>query len=146
MPEAEYVWLPRESLLTFEELNRVAGVFIGLGAGKLRLTGGEPLLRHGLPRLVEMLAARPGLADLALTTNGILLADHAEALRAAGLQRVTVSLDTLRPERMLAFARSGKHAEVLHGLDAARRAGFTGIKLNTVVIRGYNEDEVTDLL
>jgi cyclic pyranopterin phosphate synthase len=146
MPEAEYVWLPRESLLTFEELDRLAAVFLGLGADKIRLTGGEPLLRHGLPRLVEMLAGRPGLADLALTTNGILLAQYAEALRAAGLTRVTVSLDTLRPGRMLGFARSGKHAEVLEGLDAARRAGFTGIKLNTVVIRGYNEDEVTDLL
>ena len=146
MPEADYVWLPRQSLLSFEELDRLAGIFIGLGAGKLRLTGGEPLLRHELPRLVEMLAARPGLTDLALTTNGILLADHAGALRRAGLRRVTVSLDTLRPERMLAFARSGKHAEVLRGLAAAAEEGFAAIKLNSVIIRGYNADEVTPLL
>ncbi len=146
MPEESYLWLPRASLLTFEELDRLAGVFAGLGVRKLRLTGGEPLLRHGLPTLVRLLARRPELVDLALTTNGILLAEQAEALRAAGLGRVTVSLDTLRPGRMLAFARSGRHADVLEGIRAARAAGFPGIKLNTVVIRGFNDDEVTDLL
>jgi GTP 3',8-cyclase len=124
MPEEHYVWLPRESLLSFEELDRVAGVFLRLGADKVRLTGGEPLLRHGLPTLVGMLTARPELRDLALTTNGILLAANADALRAAGLQRVTVSLDTLRPERMLAFARSARHADVLEGILTAQAAGF----------------------
>jgi cyclic pyranopterin phosphate synthase len=146
MPEESYVWLPRESLLTFEELNRLAGIFIGLGAGKVRLTGGEPLLRHDLPTLVAMLAAQPGLKDLALTTNGTLLASHAEALHRSGLRRVTVSLDTLRPERLLAFARRARHADVLAGIAAAQLAGFERIKLNSVVIRGFNDDETLDLL
>lgn len=146
MPEESYVWLPRHSLLTFEELHRLAGVFIGLGAGKLRLTGGEPLLRHDLPALVAMLSGQPGLRDLALTTNGILLGEHAVPLAAAGLRRVTVSLDTLRPERMLAFARSAHHPDVLRGIRAALQAGFVSVKLNSVVIRGFNEDEVIDLL
>ena len=146
MPEAEYVWLPRESILTFEELDRLAGVFTGLGVRKLRLTGGEPLLRHDLPTLVRLLARHGGIEDIALTTNGILLARGAEALRAAGLRRVTVSLDTLRPERMVAFARSARHAEVLEGIDAARAAGFASVKLNAVVIREHNDDEILDLL
>jgi cyclic pyranopterin phosphate synthase len=146
MPEENYVWLPRESLLTFEELDRLSGIFLGLGATKLRLTGGEPLLRHDLPTLVGMLAVREGLRDLALTTNGILLGSEAGALRAAGLRRVTVSLDTLRAERMQAFARSGKHREVLAGIAAAQAAGFERVKLNSVVIRGFNDDEVTGLL
>jgi cyclic pyranopterin phosphate synthase len=146
MPEAEYVWLPRASILTFEELDRLAGVFTGLGVSKIRLTGGEPLLRHDLPTLVSLLARRDGVRDLALTTNGVLLARAAEQLRAAGLRRVTVSLDTLRPERMQEFARSRRHGDVLAGIDAALAVGFSGLKLNSVVIRGYNDDEVTDLL
>lgn len=146
MPEADYVWLPKASILTYEEFDRLAGVFLALGADKVRLTGGEPLLRHDLEVLVGLLARRPGLRDLALTTNGLLLAPRAAALREAGLRRVTVSLDTLRPDRMEAFARSRRHAEVLEGIEAARAAGFEAVKLNAVVIRGYNEDEVADLL
>lgn len=146
MPEADYVWLPRSSILTYEELDRLGGIFLSLGAGKVRLTGGEPLLRHDVEVLVRMLAARPGIADLAMTTNGLLLAPRATALAAAGLQRVTISLDTLRPERMLVFARSPRHADVLAGIDAAIAAGFRSVKLNAVVIRGYNDDEVFDLL
>ncbi len=146
MPEAEYVWLPRQSILTFEEIDRLTGVFAGLGVRKLRLTGGEPLLRHDLPDLVGLLGRHAGIEDLALTTNGILLARHAEALRAAGLRRVTVSLDTLRPDRMVSFARSARHAEVLEGIDAARSVGFASVKLNAVVIREHNDDEVLDLL
>lgn len=146
MPEAEYVWLPRESILTFEELDRVAGLFAGLGVTKVRLTGGEPLLRHGLPTLVSLLSRHDSISDLALTTNGVLLGREALGLRAAGLGRVTVSLDTLRPDRMQEFARSGRHADVVAGIDAARAAGFASVKLNTVVIRGYNDDEVLDLL
>jgi GTP 3',8-cyclase len=146
MPEAEYVWLPRESILTFEEIDRLAGIFAGLGVRKIRLTGGEPLLRHDLSTLVGLLNQRPGIKDIALTTNGILLARSADALRAAGLRRVTVSLDTLKPERMVAFARSARHAEVLEGIAAARAAGFDSVKLNAVVIRDYNDDEVLDLL
>jgi cyclic pyranopterin phosphate synthase len=146
MPEEGYVWLPRASLLTFEEIDRLARVFVGLGVDKLRLTGGEPLLRHDLHVLVRMLDGLPGLRDLALTTNGILLAPHAAALHRAGLRRITLSLDTLRPERMKAFARSNRHADVLAGLAAAKAAGFTGVKLNSVVIRGYNDDELLDLI
>jgi len=146
MPEEEYVWLPRASILSFEELDRLAGVFASLGVDKLRLTGGEPLLRHDLPSLVRMLAGQPGITDLALTTNGILLGDQAAALRSAGLTRLTVSLDTLRPERMQQFARSSRHGDVLAGLRAAAEAGFRGTKLNAVIIRGYNDDELDDLL
>src|SRR3954470_14455364 len=105
MPEADYVWLPREDLLNFEEISTLVDVFIELGVDHLRLTGGEPLLRRNLPALVSMLSAKPGLNDLALTTNGILLADQAEALRDAGLRRVTVSLDTLNRDRFIALAR-----------------------------------------
>ncbi|HEY6158770.1 MAG TPA: GTP 3',8-cyclase MoaA [Gemmatimonadales bacterium] len=146
MPEDEYVWLPRESILTFEELERVVRVFARLGVHKVRLTGGEPLLRQDLPALVRLIARIPEIEDLALTTNGLLLAKQAAALRAAGLRRVTVSLDTLRPERMLAFAKSARHGDVLAGIRAARDAGFEHLKLNSVVIRGFNDDELGELL
>lgn len=146
MPADEYAWLPRSSLLTYEEMTRLAGIFVGMGVRKVRLTGGEPLLRHDLSTLVELLAGLPGVEDLALTTNGVLLARHAEALRRAGLRRLTISLDTLRPDRMRHFARSDKHADVLAGVAAATRAGFCGTKLNTVVIRGFNDDELTELI
>ncbi|HEX4561027.1 MAG TPA: GTP 3',8-cyclase MoaA [Gemmatimonadales bacterium] len=146
MPEDDYVWLPRESILTFEEISRIARVFAELGVTKIRLTGGEPLLRHGLPELIRLLRGDRRLTDIALTTNGLLLAKHAEELKAAGLDRVTISLDTLRPERMEAFAKSDRHQSVLQGIDAARRAGFQRIKVNAVVIRGFNDDEVTDLI
>src|SRR5213592_1115167 len=146
MPEAEYVWLPKSSLLTFEEIARLTGVFAGLGVTKVRLTGGEPLLRHELPTLVTLLRRDARLADLAMTTNGVLLERFAANLKAAGLGRVTVSLDTLRPERMQDFARSGRHADVLAGIAAARSAGFERVKLNTVVVRGFNDDELADLI
>ena len=144
MPEADYVWLPRESILTFEEIDRLVGIFTALGVHKVRLTGGEPLLRHDLPKLVSLLCRHP-LDDLALTTNGILLARHATDLRAAGLGRVTVSLDTLHAARTLEFARSTRHADILEGIAAARGAGFA-VKLNVVVIRGFNDDELSDLI
>jgi cyclic pyranopterin phosphate synthase len=146
MPEEEYVWLPRGSILSYEETDRLAGIFAGLGVRKIRLTGGEPLLRHDLATLVALLARRDAFTDLALTTNGILLGAHAAPLRAAGLRRVTVSLDTLKPERMASFARSNRHSEVLAGIVAAGAAGFGEIKVNSVIIRGYNDDEVIDLL
>ena len=145
MPEEDYIWLPRESILSFEEIDRVVGIFAGLGVQKVRLTGGEPLLRHDLAKLVALLRKHPSLGDLALTTNGILLARHAVELRAAGLGRVTVSLDTLRPARMLEFARSSRHGDILDGVAAARAAGLA-VKLNAVVIRGYNDDELADLI
>jgi len=146
MPEEEYAWLPRGEILHFGEIAALVDVFIELGVDKVRLTGGEPLLRRELPRLVRMLAAKPGLRDLALTTNGILLTEHAPALKEAGLHRVTVSLDTLRPERLAAFARSNRHADILAGIRAARSAGLGPVKLNSVVMRGFNDDEITDLL
>jgi cyclic pyranopterin phosphate synthase len=145
MPEQEYVWLPKQSILTFEEIARLVGVFTSLGVERIRLTGGEPLLRHDLPALAHLLAQNPSIRDLALTTNGLLLAKQAEALRKAGVGRVTVSLDTLRPERMRDLARSDRHADILAGISAARAAGFP-VKLNTVVIRGVNDDELIDLV
>ena len=146
MPEAEYAWLPRTSILTFEEIDRLVGICSGLGVTKVRLTGGEPLLRHDLATLVSLVARRDPITDIALTTNGVLLARQVEGLKEAGLRRVTVSLDTLRPERLEAFARSSRHGDVIAGIEAARTAGFASTKVNTVVIRGYNDDEVVDLL
>jgi cyclic pyranopterin phosphate synthase len=146
MPEEDYVWLPRQELLSFEELSHLAAIFTGLGVDEVRLTGGEPLLRHNLDRLVAMLAANPYVKDLALTTNGVLLADQAENLKRAGLFRVTISLDTLQPGRFRAMTRRDDHARVLAGIEAARHAGFTKTKLDTVVIRGQNDDELADLI
>jgi len=146
MPEEEYVWLPREDILTFEEAAGLVDVFTDLGVDKVRLTGGEPLLRNGLERLVRLLAANPRLRDLAITTNGILLAERASALRGAGLHRVTVSLDTLRPERFKALTRREALPQVLEGIASVGRAGFPAPKLDTVVMRGTNEDELGDLI
>ncbi|MEX2146037.1 MAG: GTP 3',8-cyclase MoaA [Candidatus Rokuibacteriota bacterium] len=146
MPEEEYVWLPREEILHFEEISRLADVFLALGVDKIRLTGGEPLLRRDVASLVRLLAARPGVRDLAMTTNGVLLAGHAAALKGAGLHRVTVSLDTLRPDRFTALTRRTTHAQVLEGIAAVPRAGFTDTKLDTVVMRGVNDDELADLI
>ena len=146
MPEEEYVWLPREDILSFEEAARLVEVFADLGVDKVRLTGGEPLLRNGLERLVALLAANPRLRDLAMTTNGILLAERADALRAAGLHRVTVSLDTLQPERFRALTRRDALPQVLEGIAAVGRAGLSGLKLDTVVMRGTNDDEIPALI
>jgi GTP 3',8-cyclase len=146
MPEEEYVWLRRDDLLTFEELRELVGIFTELGVDKVRLTGGEPLLRSDLPTLVRMLAQHPRVKDLAITTNGVLLTDQARALYEAGLHRVTVSLDTLRPERFTALTRRDAHHKVLDGIDAVRHVGFQGTKIDTVVMRGTNEDELVDLL
>jgi cyclic pyranopterin phosphate synthase len=146
MPEEEYVWLRRRELLTFEEIRRLVEVFTDLGVEKVRLTGGEPLVRRDVPDLIRLLAGVPAIRDLAMTTNGILLAEQAPALRAAGLHRVTVSLDTLRPDRFRALTRRDGHASVLRGIDAARAAGFPDLKLDTVVIRGVNDDELADLV
>ena len=145
MPEEDYVWLPRSSILTFEEIDRLAGIFGALGVLRIRLTGGEPLLRQNLPTLVSLLSRHKTLRDLALTTNGTLLARSALTLRKAGLRRVTLSFDTLQPQRMRQFARSAKHGDVLEGIDAARSSGFDEVKLNTVVVRGFNDDEVGEL-
>ncbi|MDE3135580.1 MAG: GTP 3',8-cyclase MoaA [Acidobacteriota bacterium] len=146
MPEEEYHWLPREDLLSYEEIAELAATFAAVGVDKVRLTGGEPLLRRDLERLVGLLAANERLRDTALTTNGILLAESAERLRGAGLGRVTVSLDTLRPDRFLALTRQDMHDRVLEGIRAAAGAGFRKLKIDTVVIRGTNEDEILDIL
>jgi cyclic pyranopterin phosphate synthase len=146
MPEEEYAWLRRADLLTFEEIQQLVEVFTELGVDKVRLTGGEPLLRRDLPDLVRMLADVTAVRDLAMTSNGVLLGGQASVLRAAGLHRVTVSLDTLRPERFRALTRRDDHAAVLRGIEAVRAAGFPGLKLDTVVIRGVNEDELVELV
>ncbi len=146
MPEEHYTWLPRQSILTFEETTRLVTIFAGLGVTKLRLTGGEPLLRHDLPRAVAMLRTVPGIRDFAMTTNAVLLGRFAGDLKTAGLGRLTVSLDTLRAERFKAFAGRGRHADVIDGIRAAEEAGFTGTKLNAVIVRGVNDDELVDLV
>jgi cyclic pyranopterin phosphate synthase len=145
MPELDYVWLPREDMLHFEEISALVDVFISLGADRLRLTGGEPLLRRDLPALVAMLARKQGLNDLALTTNGILLAAQIDALEAAGLRRITVSLDTLRRDRFIALTRFDEIDRVHEGIAAAARV-FGRLKIDTVVIKGVNDDELADLI
>jgi cyclic pyranopterin phosphate synthase len=146
MPEEEYTWLPRETLLSFEEMSSLTSLFTQLGVDKVRLTGGEPLLRKDMPTLIRMLRENGRITDLALTTNGILLADQAQALRDAGLHRITVSLDTLQPERFKALTRRDSHAQVLEGIEAVVKAGFTGVKYDTVAIRGFNDDELVALI
>ncbi len=146
MPEQDYVWLPREDLLRFEESGRLADVFGALGVERIRLTGGEPLVRHDLPALVKILAGKPWLRDLAMTSNGVLLEDHALALREAGLHRITVSLDTLQPGRFQRLARFDELPRVLRGIESAARAGFASLKIDAVVIRGVNDDELAPLL
>jgi cyclic pyranopterin phosphate synthase len=145
MPEADYVWLPRQDILQFEEIETLVDVFTALGVDKVRLTGGEPLLRRGLPDLVRRLARRPAITDLAMTTNGVLLGPHDEALRTAGLHRLTVSLDTLHPGRFRELTRSDELARVLEGIATAAPI-FPGLKIDTVVMRGVNDDEIADLL
>jgi cyclic pyranopterin phosphate synthase len=145
MPETDYAWLPRDSVLSFEEIGHLVDVFTELGVDRVRITGGEPLLRRDLPVLIETLSARSAVGDLALTTNGVLLARHAAALRRAGLHRITVSLDTLKRERFEALTRFDEHAAVLAGIDRAA-AEFSALKLDTVVMRGINDDELITLL
>jgi len=146
MPEQDYVWLPREDVLTHEEMAGLTGYFTDLGVDRIRLTGGEPLLRRNLPQLIRLLLRNRRVTDIALTTNGILLADQAEALKEAGLHRITVSLDTLRPERFLQLTRHDEFARVIEGIESVARAGFTGLKLDVVAIRGFNDDELVDLI
>jgi cyclic pyranopterin phosphate synthase len=146
MPDEDYTWLPREELLTFEEINTLVGIFADLGVTRVRLTGGEPLLRRDLPVLINMIAENPRINDLALTTNGVLLADQVDSLLEAGLGRLTISLDTLNPERFFALVKRDMHGHVLDGIVSARRAGFHGTKIDAVVMRGFNDDELPDLI
>jgi cyclic pyranopterin phosphate synthase len=138
-------FLPHEALLTYEEIERLARIFVSQGITRIRLTGGEPLVRRDLPRLVAMLSGIPGLSDLGLTTNGILLAPLARPLRGAGLGRLNISLDTLDPAQFERLARRPGLARVLDGIEAAIRAGFERIKLNAVAIRGESESALVPL-
>jgi cyclic pyranopterin phosphate synthase len=145
MPEEEYSWLPREDILRFEEVSTLVDAFIGAGVEKVRLTGGEPLLRRDLPSLVAMLAAKPALRDLAMTSNAMLLGEQAAPLKAAGLQRLNISLDTLDPARFARLTRFDRLPQVLEGIQEARRH-FSGFKLDTVVMRGVNDEELCSLI
>src|SRR5439155_8403959 len=126
-------------ILSFAEIERLASLFVQAGVSKIRLTGGEPLVRRGLPELVRQLAHLEGLRDLSLTTNGALLAEQAPALKEAGLRRINVSIDTLRPQRFREITQRGDLQVVLEGLFAAQRTGLGPIKINAVVIRGFND-------
>ncbi len=144
MPE-QVTFLPRAELLTFEEIERFVRIVLPLGIDKVRLTGGEPLVRRDLPRLVEKLAAIPGLRDIGLTTNGILLGPVARTLHDAGLKRINVSLDTLDPAKFQQLTRRPGLEQVIEGIIAAREAGFDPVKINAVAIRGSTEDDVVPL-
>jgi cyclic pyranopterin phosphate synthase len=142
----EMQFLPRSAVLTLEELGLVGRAFVELGVDKIRLTGGEPLVRNNVLELVRKLGTLDGLRDLTLTTNGSQLPRYAAALRAAGMKRINISLDSLRPERFRAITRTGRLEDVLAGIEAARAAGFERIKLNSVIMTGRNEDEIIALV
>ena len=145
MPEEGLPWLRRDEILSYEEIAEVVRVMAGVGLRKVRITGGEPLVRRDLPALVRMIRAVPQIEDVSLSTNAVLLEEHADELRRAGVDRVNVSLDSLRPERIDAISRRAGSAEaIFRGLAAAERAGFGPIKVNCVVMRGRNDDEVAD--
>ncbi|WP_433923834.1 GTP 3',8-cyclase MoaA [Vreelandella sp. 21] len=142
----EMTFLPRAQLLTLEEIAALSQAFVELGVEKIRLTGGEPLVRQGVLTLVQKLAELEGLRELAMTTNGSGLVKHADALRQGGLHRLNISLDSLKPERFKALTRTGDLNQVIAGIRAARRAGFQSIKLNAVLLKGRNDDEIIDLV
>ena len=146
MPEPDYVWLPREDLLSFEEMATLVGYFVDLGVDKVRLTGGEPLLRRDLARLIRLLRQNRRISELAMTTNGVLLAESAQELYYAGLDRITVSLDTLKPERFRRLTGRDEFARVLEGIESVGKTGFSNLKIDTVAIRGFNEDELSELI
>jgi cyclic pyranopterin phosphate synthase len=145
MPETDVPFKPRAELLTFEEIERFVRVAVGLGINKVRLTGGEPLVRRGLPELIRKLVGIPGLRDLALTTNGILLPEQAEALHAAGLRRINIHLDTLDPVRFREITRRDGFEKVLEGIALCKRLGFSPIKLNAVAVKGTTDADVVPL-
>lgn len=144
MPEQGVPLKPHHELLTLEEIARIVKVAASLGITKVRLTGGEPLVRRGVVELVKMISSIPGIEDLAMTTNGVLLPAFAYQLKEAGLKRVNVSLDTLKPERFHRITRGGNLEDVLRGIEEAKKAGLTPIKVNVVVLEGFNRDEVVD--
>jgi len=142
MPEAGLPWIAKPDILSYEEIASIVRAAASIGVRSIRLTGGEPLIRRDLDRLVAMIAATPGIDDIALSTNALLLADQAPALAAAGLRRVNISLDTLQEDRFTAIARRPGLAKVLAGIEAAIRAGLGPVKINCVVMRGANDDEL----
>ena len=146
MPFDEYVWIDKREILSFEEITRLASLFAGLGVNKIRLTGGEPLLRKDLDKLIGKLSPIGGIEDVCLTTNGALLEEQAPALAAAGLRRINVSLDTLDAEKFKQITKRGDLERVLVGLFAAKRAGLQPIKINAVIERGLNEDDIIPLV
>jgi cyclic pyranopterin phosphate synthase len=146
MPFDEYTWIERNQVLSFEEIDRLVGIFVGLGVTKVRLTGGEPLVRRNLNNLIQQLNAHYATLDLSLTSNGALLGAQAASLYAAGLRRINVSLDTLRKDRFMKLTQRGDLDEVLNGIQAAKAAGMMPIKINAVIIRGTNDDEILDLV
>ena len=141
----QFSWLPPEEILTYEELLRILKVGVSLGIKKIRLTGGEPLLRKGIVEFVARVARLEGVADLSLTTNGVLLKELATELKRAGLKRVNISLDTLQPERYTRLCGKPYLTRVLEGIETALKVGFYPVKLNAVIIRGQNDDEIEDL-
>lgn len=141
----DMTFLPRKQILSLEELHEVGRAFTELGVRKIRLTGGEPMVRKDVMSLIENLGALDGLEELLLTTNGAQLDKYAPALKAAGVNRINISIDSLDEERFTRISRVGKLQKVLEGIDAARAAGFERIRLNSVIMRGYNEDEVLKL-
>ena len=146
MPLEEYVWIDRSEILSFEEIARLARLFVGLGVDKIRITGGEPLVRKGLYRAIRMLSGIEGVQDLCLTTNASLLSEQIGELAAAGLKRINVSIDTLDPEKFKQITKRGDLSKVLEGLFAAKELGLQPIKLNAVIERGVNEDDVIPLV
>lgn len=146
MPEDDYAWLPRDTILTFEEMAELTAIFTELGVDKVRLTGGEPLLRRDLPRFVRQLSENRRITEIALTSNGVLMADQAADLSFAGLNRVTISLDTLRADRFRTLTKRDLHHQVFDGIKAVVQAGFPSLKFDTVIIKGYNDDELIDLI
>jgi len=146
MPLDEYVWIDRKEIFTFEEITRLANLFIQLGVDEIRLTGGEPLVRKDLEKLIHQLSSLNGLKDLSLTTNGSLLAEKVPALKAAGLKRINVSIDTLNPEKFRRITKRGDLERVLEGLFKAKNYGLNPIKINAVIERGVNDDEIIDLV
>jgi cyclic pyranopterin phosphate synthase len=142
----DMVFLPREEVLTLEECARLVRVFVEMGVGKVRITGGEPLVRKGALWLFQEIGRMPGLRELVTTTNGSQLEQYASDLREAGVSRINISVDSLDPDRFRQITRTGDLAKVLHGLQAAKQAGFPGIKLNTVLMRGINDSETESLV
>jgi len=145
MPQTSFSWMPHDSILSYEEILKVCGVLAGLGVTKIRLTGGEPLVRKGLVGLVERVAAVPGISDLGLTTNGVLLERYARDLHRAGLRRINVSLDSLKRSKFADITGRDLLSAVWRGIEAAMAAGFSPIKINSVILSGVNDDEIPAL-